>query len=671
MAVNIEQIQQRMTSSDEEQRVEAIRLARELDLDLPLARLGEALGDASWRVRKEAVACFLKGAHRRWSASDAIALLHSQDNAGLRNAAMEVLIGLGSAAVADLKAELSTTDHDVRKFILDIMGEIGDEVCIGSLIDSLADPDINVRCAAVENLGKLQAREAIPALLEAMQTPDFSWRFTILEALAQIGEPIALERLAHFRDDRLLRKPLYDCLGSVGDRDAAALLVEGLADDMRKCREAAALALVRLAERFFEDVRNCLRRQQEGPLAGSVAGLLSSRDPSVQENAIRILGWIGNSAAAGRMLPLLGDETLGPRVFNALMDMGPEAVCDLVRQYLGEDPAMDVYLVYLAGEGQCRDLAGSLAERLASEDGQMRLVTARTLSKIGGVEVVEPLLRALGDECEEVREAAASGLAAIGRQSPGKILEKVAPLVEAARASARTSAVEILGQLGEPSCRPYLDMAFKDESPRVRQAAVRALASCGGEDLLAGLKLALTDEDAEVRALAAENLWRVDGHDAVESLGLALSDEDIWVRTHAVRSLTRIGGARAHGLVEHMVHDPVGLVAISALEALVALDPEAARGALLKALDHEDEEVVKTAIQGLSQLSPGTWALEVAQKVIHHPRWAVRLALVEFFGARMSDDLCGLFEQRLEIEGDALVRQALEKALDRCSMQGK
>ena len=669
--MNIEQIQDRLASPDEEDRIEAVRTARELDLSLPMAVLAEALGDASWRVRKEAVSCFLKGAHRRWTAADAIALLHSQDNAGLRNAAMDVLIGMGSSAVADLKAEMAHADQDVRKFILDIFGEIGDEVCIGTLVEALTDADINVRSSAVENLGKLKSQEAIPALLDAMGTPDFSWRFTILEALAQIGERIPLARLAPFRGDRLLRKPLYDCLGSIGDRDAAALLVEGLEDDMRKCREAAALALVTLADRFPEEVKQCLRLHQDDNLATSVAGLLASRDRSVQESAVRILGWIGNSAAAGRMLTLLGDEALGSRVFSALMEMGQEVVCDLVRQYLGEDSAMDVYLVYLAGEGQCRDLAGRLAAGLAAADAQMRLVTARTLTKIGGAEVIQHLLEALDDEVEEVRDAAAAGLAAIGRQAPRQVLEKVSPMVEAARASVRTCAVEILGQIGEPSCRSYLDMAFKDESPAVRQAAVRALAGCGGEDLTAGFKLALTDEDAEVRALAAENLGHVGGDEAVESLGLALTDDDIWVRANAVRSLSRIGGERAYNLVEQLVHDPVGLVAIAALEALAEFDPRRARTALLAALDHDDEEVVKTALQGLGQLPKGGWVDEVAIKMIDHPQWDVRLALVSLLASVENDAIRPLLETRLIIEGDDLVRQAIENLLACRTQQGE
>ncbi|WP_305043903.1 HEAT repeat domain-containing protein [Geoalkalibacter sp.] len=654
-----------LRSSNEEERIEALRRIRQQDLPLSMAALGQALGDPSWRVRKEAVACFLAGAHRRWAAEDAIALLHSEDNAGLRNAAMEALVGLGPSAVPALKAEMSCADVDVRKFVLDILGEIGDEVSIGTLVDALRDPDINVATAAVENLGKLRAREAIPALLAAMEKNDFSWRFTLLEALAQIGERIALAPLAAFRQDRLLRKALFDCLGSVGDRDAIALLVEGLGDDMRKCREAAALALVRLAENFGAEVRDGLSRQAQTTLATTVADLLQSRDRSVQESAVRILGWIGDSSAAQRLLPMLADEAFGARVYEALMGMGSEVVCDLVKHNLGQNPELDAYLVYLAGESRCLDLGAQLACGLKSADVQMRLVTARTLGKIGGVEVVEALLDALDDGFEEVRDAAANALAAIGRKDPTRVLGKIAPLVEATRDVVRGSAVKVLGEIGDVSSRPYLSMAFKDASPAVRQAAVRALASCGGDDMVADLKLALTDENSEVRALAAENLGMARDADVVDILGLALGDEDIWVRTHAVRSLSRIGGERARALLHGAVQDPVGLVAIAALEALVEVDPRQAQDALLEALDHPDEEVVKTALQCLGRLEAGAWVPRVASKMINHPQWGVRLALTSMLQSQDSPEVLSLLEARLSIEGDELVRQALEALLSR------
>jgi len=95
-----------------------------------------ALGDADWRVRKTAVEALvgLRG-------NDVLeGLLHSlsaHDNAGERNSAIEALIHIGSDSVDALLAAVETHDVDVRKFIVDILGEIKDPRSVPLLISRL------------------------------------------------------------------------------------------------------------------------------------------------------------------------------------------------------------------------------------------------------------------------------------------------------------------------------------------------------------------------------------------------------------------------------------------------------------------------------------------------------------------------------------------------------
>ena len=100
--------------------------------------------------------------------------------AGLRNAAVDMLVRMGSEAVPSLLTHADSTDHDVRKFIVDILGEIGDRRAIPVLLSALADADGNVRAAAAENLGKLQAVEAVPALLDAIVITSYRIHYTKL-----------------------------------------------------------------------------------------------------------------------------------------------------------------------------------------------------------------------------------------------------------------------------------------------------------------------------------------------------------------------------------------------------------------------------------------------------------------------------------------------------------
>lgn len=219
-----------------------------------LRKVYAALGDASWRVRKEAAEIFLSLPRAGDLAGEIVELLHAQDNAGLRNTAVEILVRLGEPALPFLLEELSCGDHDVRKFVLDVLGDIGNESCILPMIGALEDSDGNVRAAAAENLGKLRATQAVDSLVGALAVPDLLLRFTILEALGAIGAEVPVARLLVLRDEQLLRKALFDCLGRVGGEEAITVLVEGLEDKMRNVREAAALGLFRIGARCEESL---------------------------------------------------------------------------------------------------------------------------------------------------------------------------------------------------------------------------------------------------------------------------------------------------------------------------------------------------------------------------------------------------------------------------------
>ncbi|WP_318258722.1 HEAT repeat domain-containing protein [Geobacter anodireducens] len=156
-----------LQSSDEETRRRAVLDLATVSLDDARELLFVAMGDGSWRVRKEAVSLLLGMCPDKGTIEGIIGLLASVDNAGLRNSAVEVLEGLAGRAVPALLAHLKDDDRDVRKFVVDILGTIGDRSSIPALIDALDDPDPNVSAAAAENL----ARSVICALLRRCWPP--------------------------------------------------------------------------------------------------------------------------------------------------------------------------------------------------------------------------------------------------------------------------------------------------------------------------------------------------------------------------------------------------------------------------------------------------------------------------------------------------------------------
>lgn len=653
-----------LEAADEETRLQGLKGLSRTGMAESMGRLYTAMGDESWRVRKEAVEIFLALPAAVSLAGEVAELLHSQDNAGLRNAAVEILTRLGRQAVPSLLEELACSDHDVRKFALDILGQIGDPEATEAMIRALADPDDNVRAAAAENLGILRVQEAIPALVDALEGADLLMRFTILEALGEIGGPVPVDRLLPLGDERLVRKALFDCLGRVGREEAVPALVEGLVDDMSNVREAAVLALARIGGSDDGRTAATLRDLAGRDHGDALLELVDAPRDSVRQAAVTLLGWCGEQRHARRLLELFDDDLLRESAAAALVALGRSAARSLLELWPDADSRTRVYLAYVIGEAGCSEGRPMLRSALADPEPELRVMAARSLGTVGDQSVLQPLFDAVRDEVEEVREAAVQSLAALTPRHPERALEVLKPLLEAAEAEVRVCAVTVLGRLDGPDAGPLLNFALKDESPLVRRAAVGAIEMRPGEDQMDSLMLALTDEDADVRRLVAEALGASGDREAIEALALALQDEDIWVRAASVRALGRMGTPRALDLVRSALGDPVGLVGIAALETLAAVDPAALHDHALRALQHPDEEVVNAAINQLTATDDRRWLETAADDLLNHRHWEVRITFARALAALGGGQGVARLENRLLIEGEDLVRQELQDLLD-------
>jgi HEAT repeat protein len=650
-------------SLDEEMRLQGLREIARIGAADSLATLYAALGDASWRVRKEAVEIFL-GLPAAWTLSGEIAdFLHSQDNAGLRNAAVDILTRLGRHALPCLLEELACNDHDVRKFALDILGEIRDPAAVGSMISALRDPDGNVRAAAAENLGKLGTAEAIPALLAVLGEADLLLRFTILEALAQIGGEMPLAPLLTLGEEPLLRQALFDCLGKIGQAEAVPRLVDGLLDPMANVREAATLALGRTARRVGPEVLDAL-----GELAGEahaevLAQQLENNDPEVRRAAAALLGRCGSQRQVRRLLELFADDALRDDALAALTALGRIATCSLTELWDDADERTRTYLAYVYGEAGCAEGRVHLCAGLGASDPDLRLVCIRSLGLLGDRTALAPLLGALHDDREDLVEAAVQALCRIAPGCREEALAALRPLLEAGDAQLRVAAVTVLGELDGAEIVPTLNFALKDEAALVRRGAVRAIEKHPGTEQVPALMIALTDEDPEVRRLAAEALGTSGGSQAVHALGLALKDEDIWVRAAAVRSLGRLGGEESRCLVRSSLADPVGLIGIAALETMALLDPGTVHRHAVPALDHPDEEVVIAAIKLLVAEGRSDWLAPVGDRLLHHCHWEVRVNFARALAELQGESCRDLLENRLLVEDQDLVREQFQDLL--------
>lgn len=664
MAENVvgnEKLENMLKSGEEEERLAALRLLDRNNLISTLPLVYTAFGDGSWRVRKEATEIFLSWPGAGENIPDIIQFLYSEENAGLRNTAVEILTRLGKLAVPKLLDEVHCEDHDVRKFALDILGEIPDERSLPVILSALKDEDSNVRAAAAENLGKLGAVSAVPALLEAMESRDLLLRFTILEAFGQLDVAVPVDRLLTFKDDKLLRKALLDCLGRVGDASAVPFLIECLNDDMKNVREAAVLALSRLsgqAQEVMDSVQNVVG--SDGSLAVSVSDLLLSSTLAVRRAAIDMLGRLGDSRSAKRLLDLLEVQELQEEVIGSLVALGRIDILPLIDIWDEVDTRSRSYLAYVYGATKSSQTMQRLIEGSSDNDDDLRQMSVQSLGKVGDETVLVCLVSALSDPSTDVCESALQSLSLLGERYPVKVISILSPLLENQDEQIRMYAVTVLGRLDGKETEEHLAFAIKDESAEVRSAAIRAVEGKGGGSYLPALMLALTDEDTEVRALATRALGMSGEKEAIKPLELALQDEDMWVRAAAVRSIGSLGGIENGNLIVQALQDPVGLVSIAALETLEAVGVDDLMQHAENSLEHHDGEVVLAALNIL-QLNPSRdWMRTSRLKLLQHPHSEIRLQfarqLVAVEGTTCADEL----ENAILNEADEFVRQELQ-----------
>jgi HEAT repeat protein len=559
--------------------------------------------------------------------------------------------------IPDLFRCLATSEADVREFIVDILGEIGQPSCVAELLPYLRDADDNVRYAVVETFGKLKAKTAVSALLELLEEADTGLCFTILEALAAIGTGVPVARIAPYSEDRLLRKAVFNCLGRLVDVQALHVLVTGVADPLRKTRDAALLAIGEIIKGLPFEVPLPPVAADLGDYINLVCDYLGHDDVAMRRAACHALCIKPDLSSINKVLALLADEELRSDVVAACWRL-PENLLFALLDGVSVTDELAPSLVYLFGELHCQAIIPLAIAGLTADNPQLRYVSALALGKVSAKKAITRLGDLLFDPVGEIREAAAEALRTLGADAPTAVIGTLGPFLESDDAGLRLLAVRTLAALPAGKVEDILLLALKDVAPEVRCEALRSLKGGVSPRLLSGLSLALTDEVADVRRLAAEALAAYPPQQVLSILAYAADDSDPWVRMAAIRSVPGGNEQDIEAIVKKGAADGVGLVVIAALETAIRLLPSRAAEYLSGVLESPDQDVVVTAVRLL--LAEG-WA----EKLLVHDSARVRLAVVRELERQEETRWVGLFSERLDSETNSEVRAALATALRR------
>jgi chemotaxis protein methyltransferase CheR len=320
-------LRDRLASADEETRRLAVLSLREAGDSAALNLLNRALGDQSWRVRKAAVTVLRDFPQRRQVVRGLIEALAEPENAGLRSAAVEGLVILGPEAVPQLMETISHPDADVRKFIVDILGEIRDPRAVSAILPLIADPIEVIRLAAVEALGAIGGDRAFASLLQLLVTADVSLQFSVLHALGRIGRPLPFDAIRPLLANRLLRRALFDALGQTQSPEAVEFIVEGLVDSAKSSKQAAIRALHQLSldPAIVDLARQSVRKRMAAVPLDPFAEFLETPHLPTKRATVTLLSLIGSPQAAAILMRAASDDSIQANVNEALSRMNQPA----------------------------------------------------------------------------------------------------------------------------------------------------------------------------------------------------------------------------------------------------------------------------------------------------------------------------------------------------------
>ncbi|MHB8058410.1 MAG: HEAT repeat domain-containing protein [Desulfuromonadaceae bacterium] len=603
--IDLQNIRCALQSADEEIRRSALYSLKDFPAADAQAILFAAMGDESWRVRKDAVDNYINSGPDLVSVEQLLNLLRNEDNAGLRNSAAEAVVRLGSAPSSLLISLVNDQDADVRKFVIDAMGAIGDPAFVTSLLHALNDPEVNVASAAAEQLGALgDAGAAEPLMQAVLRRDDLLFRYSALGALGLLAAPVQVpEELVKLADQDILRKAVFECLGAISDDSSFKLLLDGFSCPQKNSRAAAVKALHKIYRRSSAAAQKmmceALRSLKDSDVMPGLLELIDKRDGALTEALI----WASVMIRDARFIPLLvetfADERTADTALAAIKYFGREALLEIVSRYSNLDESGRSGLCLLISECGYSGFNDIIKEALHDQSAQVRKAAAMSAGKLGLSSCVAELVSLLDDSEKQVYRTAITALQSLAVSSRAAVTAEVGQLCSSKLPHHREAAAFLLASLDE---RDRLQQLIQDGDAQVRKAAVAAIGTCCLESFAPLLVAALGDSDPDVRIAVADALGDLHDTKTLDALEHALNDEDIWVQSAVLKAISRIEPVAALAIIKNLHAAAGGLLMITCLRILEDIGGPVAEEIIRYSLQNSDKDIVRQADKSLERL---------------------------------------------------------------------
>ena len=542
-----------------------------------------------------------------------------RENALLRNTALIIITSIGGKAVPLLYTLLRDKDDDIRKFAIDLFGDIKEGVEVDKLLPFLKDSNANVRAATAKSLGKLNYKESIPNLIETLQ--DEEWVcFSVLEALGDLQATEAVPEIAKLLnvESEALIYAAIETLGRLRSVEAIEPLMRFLkhASDELKVPVIKSLIQIGLPPNLQNICNHLISMFKEGDWEDKEIALKGMADAKCKEATYLLID------TAGSLDPSLPEnEDKIPLIKNTLLNIQPE---EELLQILDSQEIKfrgKALTIELLGELKSKQAIPKLISYLEDMRRDLRKASVGALAHIAEPEVVEPLLEVTRRDVDShVRKSAVNALGIMQAK------EAFVPLIEMLEHEKYfdilecmvLSLIKIDHQSFLSDVTSYsrnirhaiakhardvetLKILANDPDKQVKMIAIMTLGKLNDAELMELLISFLKDPDPEIRKSALVGIAEMEC--CCQEIFDALNDHDDWVRFYALQSILLSCGNNVDiEIIKKMLNDNFNPIVIAAIDYLRLIGGQEAYEALFQLREHSNPEIREKAEEVINYL---------------------------------------------------------------------
>ncbi|MCL5099496.1 MAG: HEAT repeat domain-containing protein [Candidatus Omnitrophica bacterium] len=506
-----------------------------------------------------------------------------------------------------LIAALETSaDNEVKAFLMSQIEMIAHDEAVGTLSRFLANPDLAE--PATQALLAIHSPAAAAALNNALPAATGANLVTLIKALGELRCAEAAPRIRSFAssDDRETRLAAWFALANIGEPSAMEILTQATQSTSAYDRAKATSFYLLYAQRLAETGKKELAEKMCRSLVQTRA---TAGEANARSAALSTLVAIAGEGALPDLLAAVESENLAFRV--AVLRLGARLPgTGVTSQWVDTmakvaPPIRADIIVMLARRGDKAALPG-LLEALKDPDQGVRLAAIDAACRLGRDDAVPDLLRV----CETDRSGEIQATVAVLKRLPGgKVLKQAGEALPKASVMGRKALLELLSQRHAQDQVAAVFALTKDNDSTVRLAAIKALGNVAPEpDLPRVVDLMITtgdpaEQDAAQQAIVAI-ASRIDDRDQQAAPLLAVFDQTTGEKRCALlNALAELGGSRALQTVVADTQNSDAHIKDTALRALADWPDRSAVPALIEVLKGQNETVYQSlAMRGCLRL---------------------------------------------------------------------